>query len=132
TSPRRKASILRWFDMTLRVYSVFDPANIDADLTLEQGGVVVTTVTSGLDYNNTVRGTLSQSEGDHSVEFIVYGDAASIAGKVAIGVGTSATSLNAYVGSENHSIGYLVGNGAIHRNGGSVQSVTAGAIGSVV
>jgi hypothetical protein len=115
-----------------RRYSIYDAAALGTDLDLDNGGVVLTTVTSGLDINRTARGNISQTDRDNVVEFIVYGDATTLDNKVSIGVCTASSSLSNYVGGQLSSIGYRLGEGDIYRNGVSIQSATVAEIGDVV
>lgn len=112
--------------------SIFDSSNKGADLSIENGGVVITTDTAPLDINRTVFGTLPQERHSHAVEFIVYGTASSIANKVSIGVSSLSANLNAYVGSEDISIGYRIGDGAIYRDGSNIETVQSCVIGDVI
>lgn len=112
-----------------RRYSIFDQAALGTDLDLDNGGVVLTTVTSGLSIARMCRGTVSKTGGSATVEFIVYGDTGgSLTNKVSIGIATSASSLNNYVGAEVNSIGYRLGEGAIYRSGAQVDTTPAACV----
>lgn len=115
-----------------RRHAIFNSADAGTSLSVEQGGQVVTTAAAGLNINRTVRGTLGVSGNSNFAEFIVYGSAASLANRVSIGVATSAASLASYAGGDASGYGYRVGEGQIHHGGGSVASVSAGAMGDVV
>lgn len=120
-----------------RTHSRFSGSLIGTGLELLEAGRVVTTDASALSIDRSVLSTLAQTEFDSFAEFIIYSATSpSIANKVSIGVchasssGLSVTS--EYVGEHAESVGYRVGEGEIHIGGSNVQSVTAGALGSVV
>lgn len=120
-----------------RIYSRFNSSAIGTGLELLEAGRVVTTESSALSINRSVLSTLEQSEFDSYAEFIVYSATSpSIANKVSIGVcHVDSGGLDVdtqYVGEHAESVGYRVAEGEIHVGGSSVQSVTAGALGSVV
>lgn len=112
-----------------RRYAIANAADAGTGLTVENGGVLVTTDADALDINRTIRGTISQTTYTSSVEMILYGTAASIANRVSFGIVTGSASLSTYVGGDGLGIGYRVGEGQIHTAGGSVASVATGALG---
>jgi hypothetical protein len=118
--------------MSRRIYAIFNRADAGASLVVESGGQEVTTEAAALNINRTVRGSVGINGYSSFVQFIVYGDATTIANKVSLGVATDLASLATYVGGDAHGIGYRVAEGQIHRGGVSVASVAVGAIGSVV
>jgi hypothetical protein len=115
-----------------RRYTIYDAANAGTSLSVEEGGQVVTTSAGALNINRMVRGTLGVTGYTHYAEFIIYGDAASIANMVSIGVASGSASLSTYVGAEELSIGYRVGEGQIRRGGSSLASVSVGVKGDVI
>lgn len=117
--------------ITLR-RAIFNLAAAGASLTVEQGGAVVTTTAPALSVARSVRGTIGMMAYSSYAEFIVYGDATTIANKVSVGVLSEVASLNNYVGGDNYGIGYRVAEGQIHRGGVSIAAVAAGGLGSVV
>lgn len=118
--------------MTREVFAVFNRADAGASLTVESGGQVVTTTAPALNVNRTIRGSIGMERYTSFAQFIVYGDATSIANKVSVGVASGLASLATYVGGDVHGIGYRVAEGQIHRGGVSVAAVSAGGLGSVV
>jgi hypothetical protein len=115
-----------------RRYAIFDAANAGTGLSVEQGGQVVTTSAGSLNINRTVRGTLGVTAYENYAEFIVYGDVANLTNLVSIGVVSASASLSDYVGGEESSIGYRVGEGQIRRSGSNLATVTTGGMGDVV
>lgn len=114
-----------------RTYSILDAANAGADLTVQSGGVLLTTDTSGLNINRSCRGTVPVDEYEHRIQFIVFGEG-TLTNKVSIGLVTGDFTFSAYVGANSDSIGYRFAEGQIHNGGSSIGSVTAGATGDVV
>jgi hypothetical protein len=114
-----------------RRYAIFDAAALGTSLSLDRGGTILTTDASGLNVNRTARGTIAVEAYDNFAEFYVYGDGA-IANKVSVGIVTGDASLATYVGGDAEGIGYRVAEGQIHTGGGSIATVTAGALQSIV
>jgi hypothetical protein len=77
--------------------------------------------------------TVGQADYESFGEFVLYGHPGTPVGnKVSIGVATAAASLATYVGGDDQGLGYRLGEGAIHHDGASEASVTAGALGDVL
>lgn len=116
-----------------RRYAYFDHAAVGADLAVERGGAVLTTIAPSLSIYRTCRLTVGQLDYESFAEFVVYGaSGTSIANKVSIGVVTADASLSTYVGGDEFGLGYRLGDGAIHNDGGSIESVTAGDLGDAI
>jgi hypothetical protein len=116
-----------------RRYSIFNDADAGASLVVENGGTLLTTDASGLSAERMIRGSIPQTVGSHSVEFIVFGEATSISGKATIGVATAAADLSDYVGGiDGESIGYQLDTGEVLQADATITSGPAGGLGSVV
>lgn len=115
-----------------RRYAIFDASAAGADLSVENGGALLTTDASGLSINRSVRLSVSVSEFEHRAQFIVIGEG-TLANKLAIGLANATFDETAsYAGGDANSIGYRVAEGQIHTGGASVETVTAGAVGDVI
>ena len=116
-----------------RRYSIFDAATIGTSLDVTHGGLVLTTEVPSLSIDRTARLSVAAQDYESFAQFIVFGlTGTSIANKISIGVVTADASLSTYVGGDAEGIGYRLGEGQIHNNGSSVQSVTTGALGDVI
>jgi len=113
-----------------RLYSTFDPANLGANMALEQANTIVTTSASGT-INRMVKALYPKQSWQWFAEFAYWGDAA-LTGAVSVGVAKAASPLNNYVGEDADSYGYLAGDGEIHNNGASVASVATAVAGDII
>lgn len=115
-----------------RRYAIYDAAALGADLDIQRGGVLVTTIVDALDINRTARGTVAVEGYESIYEVILFGlSGTPIANKVSVGIVTADASLSLYVGGDEFGMGYRPGEGQIHHDGASVATVTAGAMGDV-
>ncbi len=115
-----------------RRYAIYDASAAGADLTVENGGTLLTTDTSGLSISRSIRLSVSVSEFEHRAQFIVLGEG-TLANKLSIGLANATFDETAsYAGGDANSIGYRVAEGQIHTGGASVETVTAGAVGDVI
>lgn len=115
-----------------RRYAIFDASAAGADLTVQNGGTLLTTDTTGLSINRSIRLSIAVSEFDHRAQFVVFGDGA-LANKLSIGLANATFDETAsYAGGDANSIGYRVAEGQIHTGGSSVETVATGALGDVI
>lgn len=110
--------------MTTKTYALLDSHAVGPDEIIQQGGEVGTCGVDGDDIHRMIRATIGFASGLHYFEATVYGDG-DIAGKVAVGLTTAASSLSKYVGEEATSIGFKVGDGDVFTNDASVQTIPA-------
>lgn len=116
-----------------RRYAHFNDAALGDDLEIQRGGAVLTTIAPSLSINRTCLLNVGQLDYESFAEFVLYGPAGTaVANKVSIGVATALAGLDTYVGGDDQGLGYRLGEGAIHHDGGSEASVTAGALGDVI
>jgi hypothetical protein len=116
-----------------RRYAHFSDTALGVDLEIQRGGAVLTTIAPSLSINRTCLLTVGQLDYESFAEFVLYGPSGTpVANKVSIGVATALAGLDTYVGGDDQGLGYRLGEGAIHHDGGSEASVTAGALGDVI
>lgn len=116
-----------------RRYAIFDAASIGTSLDVTHGGLVLTTEVPSLSIDRTARLSVAAQDYESFAQFIVFGLAGtSIANKISIGVCTADAPLGEYVGANEESVGYRLGEGQIHYDGSSVASVATGALGDVI
>lgn len=116
-----------------RRYAIFDAANLGSQLDVTRGGIVLTTLAPGLGIARTGRCDVPAQDFESFAEFIVYGNAGtSISNRISIGVVTDDVGLSDYVGADEYGVGYRLGEGQIHHDGSSIESVAVGALGDVI
>lgn len=116
-----------------RRYALYDSAQMGDNLEVTRGGIVLTTDVPSLSIARTARLSVPALDFESAAQFTVYGKAGTpIAGKVSIGVVTADAALDDYVGSDEHGLGYRVGDGGIYHNGTNVEPTTTGTLGDVV
>lgn len=100
-------------------YARFASSPIGPSLVAQNGGLVLTTSAATPSLARTARSDVSQSSGQHGVEFTFYGDDSLNA---AIGVCQPGSSLSVGLGGEASSISWLLHLGEVYIGGGLVAS----------
>lgn len=108
--------------MTTKTYALLDTHAVGPLELLDIGRTVITCAVPGTDYARAVRATEGFSSGQHYLEFTAYGEG-TMAGKVAVGIGTATASLSQRVGFGADSVGFKLGDGDIWVNDISVATV---------
>lgn len=115
-----------------RRYAIFDQSALGADLDIQRGGVLLTTVDEALNISRTCRCTVGALEYESFAELILETDGTALTNRVSVGIVTTDASLSTYVGGDDQGVGWRMGEGQIHHDGGSIASVSAGADGDAI
>ncbi|WP_440221825.1 hypothetical protein ACQQ2N_12070 [Dokdonella sp. MW10] len=115
--------------MFTRTFATLNDAAKGPALELDQGALIVTCSTISTNRNRMVRGTVGRNTADGGVygfECVFYASdpAQALASVTAVGLATATTVLTTYAGGTGaQNIGLLPGDGQIHRNAASIQTV---------
>lgn len=109
--------------MTSRILCQLDRNALGDGLTIDDGGLIVTTNRNALDAQRVVLGNLAVSSGVHTFEIYVYSTSrGDLSGLVSIGVAEVGAPLDEMVGDNAESFGIRPADGEIWTNGGSVNT----------
>jgi hypothetical protein len=111
--------------MTSRTYATLDANRLGDGLLLDMGNLVVLTNADNLDNHRKVLGTVAKGAGDSFFECYFYTDTQpdDLADMCSVGVATADSPLDAYVGEDSDSYGFIVGTGEIMNAGSAVETV---------
>lgn len=111
--------------MTSRTYATLDANRLGDGLLLDMGNLVVLTNADDLDNHRKVLGTVAKGAGDSFFECYFYTETQpdDLADWCSVGVATSDSPLDAYVGEDADSYGFVVGTGEIVNSGAPIVTV---------
>lgn len=111
--------------MTSRTYSTLDPNRIGDGLSLSMGNLIVSTSADDLDNHRKALGTVPRGTGTAYFECYFYSDTQpdDLGDTCSVGVATVDSDLDAYVGEDANSYGFIVGTGEIQNAGSAIETV---------
>lgn len=113
-----------------RRHAIINPAALGTGLVIERAGLVLTHE-AATNLNRKALSTDPKQAGRWGAEWYVWGDG-TVANSVSLGIARPTSSLSVAVGADDESYGYRLGEGQIHHDGASIETVTVGGTGQII